>query len=50
MFYVNWLKKQRQGLSERDPHVVQAVVAYFNKGPLPHNIFNRLVWRLAHKF
>ena len=41
---------ERQGLSERDPHVVQAVVAYFNKGPLPHNIFNCLVWHLAHEF
>ncbi len=41
---------ERQGLSERDPRVVQVVVAYFNKGPLPHNIFNRLVWRLAHEF
>ncbi len=41
---------QRQGLSERDPRVVQAVVAYFNRGPQPHHIFNRLVWRLAHQF
>ncbi len=40
----------RQGLSERDPRVVQAVVAYFNRGPQPHHIFNRLVWRLAHEF
>ncbi len=41
---------ERQGLSERHPHVVQVVVAYFKKGPLPHHIFNRLVWRLAHSF
>ena len=41
---------ERQGLSERHPRVVQAVVAYFSLGPLPHNIFNRLVWRLAHEF
>ncbi len=41
---------ERQGLSERHPRVVQAVVAYFSLGPLPHNIFNRLVWCLAHKF
>ena len=41
---------ERQGLSERHPWVVQAVVAYFSLGPLPHNIFNRLVWRLAHEF
>ncbi len=38
----------RQGLSERDPRVVQAVVAYFNWGPAPHQIFDRLVWQLAH--
>ncbi len=41
---------ERQGLSERDPYVVQAVVGYFNKGPLTHHIFNCLVWRLAHSF
>ncbi len=41
---------ERQGLSERHPWVVQAVIAYFSLGPLPHNIFNRLVWRLAHEF
>ena len=41
---------ERQGLSERHPWVVQAVVTYFSLGPLPHNIFNRLVWRLAHEF
>ncbi len=35
---------ERQGLSR----VVQAVVRYFSLGPLPHNIINRLVWRLAH--
>ncbi len=39
---------ERQGLSERHPRVVQAVVAYFNHGPAPHHIFNRLVWQLAH--
>ena len=39
---------ERQGLSQRDPRVVQAVVAYFNQGPMPHQIFDRLVWRLAH--
>ena len=39
---------ERQGLSERHPRVVQAVVAYFNRGPAPHHIFNRLVWQLAH--
>ena len=41
---------ERQGLSERDPCVVQAVVTYFSLGPLPHHIFNQLVWRLAHEF
>ncbi len=39
---------ERQGLSKRDPQVVQAVVRYFSLGPLPHNIFNRLVWHVAH--
>ncbi len=38
---------ERQGLSKRHPQVVQAVVAYFSLGPLPHNIFNQLVWCLA---
>ncbi len=39
---------ERQGLSKRDPWVVQAIVRYFSLGPLPHNIFDRLVWCLAH--
>ncbi len=39
---------ERQGLSKRDLQVVQAVMRYFSLGPLPHNIFNRLVWRLVH--
>ena len=41
---------ERQGLSERDPRVVQVVVAYFNRGLQPHHIFNHLVWHLAHEF
>ncbi len=39
---------ERQGLSERDMRVVQAVVAYFNRGPAPYHIFNRSVWHLDH--
>ncbi len=42
------VKKQRQGLSKRDPRVVQAVMAYFNRGPAPHQMFDHLVWQLAH--
>ncbi len=30
------------------PRVIQVVVAYFNRGPMPHHVFNCLVWRLAH--
>ncbi len=40
---------ERQGLSKRHPRVMQAVVAYFSLGPLPHNIFNRLVWHRIHR-
>ncbi len=39
---------ERQGLSERDPRVIQVVVAYFNRGPMPHHVFHRLMWHLAH--
>ncbi len=39
---------ERQGLSKRHPGVIQAVVACLNHGPVPHHIFNRLVWHLAH--
>ena len=38
----------KQNLSERDPRVVQAVVHHFNLGPTSPQIFNRLVWQLAH--
>ncbi len=38
----------KQGLSERDLRVVQAVVCHFNRGPTSHQIFDRLVWQLAH--
>ncbi len=41
-------ESERQGLSKRHPRVIQAVMAYFNVGPVPHHIFNRLVWQLAH--
>ncbi len=33
--------------AERQGLLVQAVIRYFSLGPMPHNIFNRLVWRLA---
>ncbi len=39
---------ERQGLSKRGTRVIQVVVAYFNRGPAPHHIFNHLVWHLAH--
>ncbi len=42
------LEAERQGLSKRDPRVVQAVVRYFSLGALPNHFFNQLVWRLAH--
>ena len=39
---------QWQGLPKIHPRVVQAVVKYFNLGLAPHQIFDQLVWRLAH--
>ncbi len=36
------------GLPKTHPQVVQRVVQYFNLGPAPHQVFDRLVWRLAH--
>ncbi len=38
----------RQGLTRTHPRVVQAVVRHFNLGPSPHQVFDRLVWRIAH--
>ncbi len=38
----------KQNLSEGDPRVVQAVVRHFDRGPTSHQIFDRLVWQLAH--
>ena len=42
------VEARTQGLSKRDPRVVQAVVRYFSFGALPNHTFNQLVWRLAH--
>ncbi len=38
----------RQGLPKSHPRVVQAVVCYFNLGPAPNQMFDRLMWRIAH--
>ncbi len=38
----------RQGLTRTHPWVIQAVVRHFNLGPSPHQVFDRLVWRIAH--
>ncbi len=38
------IEAERQGLSKRDPRVVQVVVRYFSLGALPNHFFNQLVW------
>ncbi len=39
-----------QGRPWMDPHVIAAVVRYFNLGPAPHGVFNTLVHQLARSF
>ncbi len=36
------------GLPKTHPQVLQRVVQYFNLVPVPHQVFDRLIWRLAH--
>ena len=35
------------GLAPMNPQVTQAVSRYFNVGPVPHQVFDNLVWQLA---
>ncbi len=35
------------GLAPTNPQVTQAVSRYFNVGPVPHQVFDNLVWQLA---
>ncbi len=39
-----------QGRPKTHPWVVQAVVRHFNLRPVPHQVFDRLVWRIAHSY
>ncbi len=39
-----------QGRVQTDPQVMQAMVRYFKLGQTPHQVFDRLVWRIAHSF
>ena len=39
-----------QGLTRTHPLVVQVVVRHFNLGPAPHQVFDCLVWRIAHSY
>ncbi len=39
-----------QGLIKTHLCVVQVVVRHFNLGPSPHQVFDRLVWCIAHSY
>ncbi len=43
-------ESQVQGRPRTHPLVVQAMVRHFNLGPVPHQVFDQLVWHIAHSY